>query len=148
MRVLFKYATSSGLPLTTGEVEICGDDDALQLTSVGGKNALEIFQPAYADEVKVFDRGNHQSEISFVVTKLHANGADAHEYAMTVARDTAGVGVLWKESVDDAPSGSQWTYIRGGFTNAQVKIIGSTTITTFAYVGGRPSLTLLNPDPA
>ena len=147
MLVLFKYATSSGTPLTTAELVICGDADALQLTGVGGKNVLDIFQPSYASEVKVFNRGNHQSEIGFVVTKLHTNGAAANEHAMLLAAVTSGVGVLWKGNVDDALNGSQWTYIKGGFTNTQVKIIGATTISTFAVVGGKPSSSVLYPDP-
>jgi len=145
--VLFRYATSSATPPTTAELEICGNADALQLTGVGGKNVLDIFQPTYASEVKVFNRGNHQSEIGFVVTKLHATGADANTHAMLLAVGTSGVGVLWKGNVDDAPNGSQWAYIKGGFTNTQVKIIGATTISTFAFVGGKPSSSVLIPDP-
>lgn len=139
MRVLFKYATSSASPPTTGEVEICSNEDAFQLTDIGGKNTLDIFQPAYGVEVKVFDRGNHQGSCGFVVTRLHRSHADAKEYAWTVASDTAGAGVLFVQS-DGASSGALWNYIKGGFTNAQVKMMGVTTITTFAFVGGLPGV--------
>lgn len=147
MRVLFIYAIASTVPPVSPPVEICGDSDALLVSEVGGKNALDIFLPAKAAEVKVFDRGNYQSNISFSVTKLHNTIGDALIYQRKHPRELAHVGVLQLENVHNAPSGEEWHYIKGGFQSVSVKAAGACTIATYSFVGGLPSSTSLNPDP-
>lgn len=147
MRVIFTYAISTASPPATSTEELCGDDDAFQLTEVGGKSVLDVFLPARGSEVKVFDRGNHQSSIAFVVTKLHASLSDARDFQMMHATKFPGVGVLKLENFTGGPSATQWTYIKGGFNDVRVKAIGATTVATYSFTGGKPKQTAIQPDP-
>jgi len=143
VRVLFNYATISG----TAQVEICGEDDALMVSEIGGKTTLDVFLPAKAREVSVFDRGNYQSNVSFTVTKLWPTAADALTYQRTHAADIARAGVLHVENDIGAPSGAQWHYFRGGFQSVGVKCFGAATVATYSFIGGLPSATVINPQP-
>lgn len=146
MRVIFTYATSSGTPPTTSTEELCGNDDALQVGEVGGKNVLDIFQPARGAEVKVFDRGNYQSQVSFTVTKLHNSIADARDFQMQHLVGIPSAGVLRMENPGGSSS-TQWTYIKGGFNDVRVKAIGATTVASYSFTGGKPRFTSVAPEP-
>lgn len=161
-RVLFKYATSSNTPPLTSEVELCGNRDGLQIPEVGGQSSIEIFQPARAVDIRVFDRGNFQSSIQMIVQKVHSSVHAARVWQFrhltlripiptlsgnTNANQIPRVGVLWIENPAGAPTNQPWIYVKGGFQSMNCKVVGSNTTTTYSFVGGEPSISLLDPDP-
>lgn len=127
--------------ITIGNFVLCGGTETNQFPeqfSVDGSQILDVQQALRAKAVRVVDRGNTTTSISFAVTREHASYLAACAFAMAHHHEIPKSGVV--ALVCQTP-GAQTYYLQDGRLQSTrcSPIVGVSTVHAYTLIGGAVS---------
>jgi len=114
-----------------------GERESVADLQINGRRIIQIAQLLRADEIKMFDRKNHQTTVSFSVSRLHSSVQASECFILEHSTGLPGQGLVTFVATDDNGRDVERHLQAACIEIDESRYIGRSTHHTYTVIGGK-----------